>query len=242
MTYNVHRCLGMDGTLSPERIAAVIASRRPDIVALQELDIGRARTGRIDQAHAIARILDMRLHFHSVLNVMEEQYGDAILTALPSRMVHAAMLPGHRRLARIERRGALWAAITVGGATLQVINTHLGLLAMERIAQADALLGPDWLGNPACRGPAVLLGDLNAIPRSRAYRRLVTHLTDAQVAAGSTPRRATFPARLPVLRIDHVLVGRGVRVHRAEVLSTPLARVASDHRPVVVDIEIEPDA
>ncbi|MCC7273793.1 MAG: endonuclease/exonuclease/phosphatase family protein, partial [Alphaproteobacteria bacterium] len=171
----------------------------------------------------------------------EEQYGDAILTALPSRMVHAAMLPGHRHLRRIERRGALWAAITVGDATLQVVNTHLGLLATERIAQADTLLGEDWLGHAQCRPPVVLLGDLNAVPRSRAYRRLARHLADAQLAPASARARATFPARLPVLRIDHVMVGPGVTVRRAEVVSTPLARVASDHRPVVVDIDIVPD-
>src|SRR5690606_25634562 len=41
MTYNVHSCIGMDGKLDPERIARVIARARPDVVALQELDVGR---------------------------------------------------------------------------------------------------------------------------------------------------------------------------------------------------------
>lgn len=47
LTYNVHRCLGVDGRLSPARTAEVIASSRADIVDLQELDVRRARTGEL---------------------------------------------------------------------------------------------------------------------------------------------------------------------------------------------------
>lgn len=54
VTYNVHRCLGVDGKLSPGRIAEVIAETGADVVALQELDVRRARSGGVDQAEAIA--------------------------------------------------------------------------------------------------------------------------------------------------------------------------------------------
>src|SRR6478672_11059906 len=94
LTYNVHRCLGVDGVLDPGRIAAVIAACQPDIVALQELDVRRARSGGVDQAKAIADRLGMQMHFHAALRVLEEEYGDAILTARPSRMVKAGALPG----------------------------------------------------------------------------------------------------------------------------------------------------
>ena len=47
MTYNVHRCVGVDGRLDVARVAAVIAQCRPDIVALQELDVCRLRTGTV---------------------------------------------------------------------------------------------------------------------------------------------------------------------------------------------------
>ena len=57
VTYNVHRCVGNDRRLDVARIADVLARLEPDIVALQELDVGRARTGRVDQAHEIARRL-----------------------------------------------------------------------------------------------------------------------------------------------------------------------------------------
>ena len=126
LTYNVHGCRGTDGRLSPERIAAVIAEARPDVVALQELDAGRARSGGLDQAHAIARGLGMRFHFRAALHVEEERYGDAVLSALPLRLVKAGPLPGQPSL---EPRGALWVSVDLGGGTeLQVVNTHLGLL------------------------------------------------------------------------------------------------------------------
>src|SRR5215207_9342746 len=85
--------MGVDGRLSPARIAEVIASCNADIVALQELDVGRARTGGVDQAHAIAEELGMHMHFHPAFRVLEESYGDAVLTARPSRLVKAGPLP-----------------------------------------------------------------------------------------------------------------------------------------------------
>jgi endonuclease/exonuclease/phosphatase family metal-dependent hydrolase len=80
MTYNVHRCIGTDGKLSPQRNAEVIAACDPDVVALQELDVGRLRTGNIDQAAFMAKALGMQPHFHPALRELGEQCGDAILT------------------------------------------------------------------------------------------------------------------------------------------------------------------
>ncbi len=241
LTYNVHRCLGIDGRLAPERIAEVIASCRPDVVALQELDVRRTRTGGIDQAHAIAEVLGMQMHFHPALRVLEEEYGDAILTARPSRLVKAGPLPGLTGRPALEPRGALWASVQIGGFEVQVINTHLGLRRHERLAQVNKLLGPEWLSHPACRAPMMLVGDLNALPRSRAYQRLAARLCDAQVGPHihHSPR-PTFPSRLPLLRIDHVFVSRSIDVLRVEAVRTPLARVASDHLPLLVEFQIAP--
>jgi endonuclease/exonuclease/phosphatase family metal-dependent hydrolase len=236
----VHRCLGTDGQLSPKRIAEVIARFEPDLVALQELDVGRVRTGTVDQAHEVAHQLGMSFHFHPSLRVMGELYGDAILTLRPCTLVKAGPLPGLRGMRNLEPRGALWAAIDVAGVTLQVINTHLGLAARERLAQIDALLGPDWLGHPACQEPMILIGDLNMLPRSRAYRRLSGHLVDAQRAQPDPRPRPTFPSRLPMFRIDHAFVGRGVEVIGSAVPHTPLTRVASDHLPLVLDLRLVP--
>jgi endonuclease/exonuclease/phosphatase family metal-dependent hydrolase len=236
MTYNVHSCIGMDGKLAPERIARVIARYAPDVVALQELDAGRARTEGMDQAHLIARYLEMDFHFHPAMHIEEERYGDAILTHLPMRLVKAGTLPGLPDKPRIEPRGALWVAIELNGIEYQVLNTHLGLLPRERRAQAEALLGPGWLGHPDCCGPVVLCGDFNALPSSPVCRQLRTRLDDAQIELKSHRPRRTFSGRFPMARIDHVFVDPAIEVLDIEVPDTELARVASDHLPLIAEL------
>lgn len=233
LTYNVHSCIGTDRRLAPERIAEVIAAERPDIIGLQELDVGRRRTGGIDQAHVIAEILKMQHHFHAALDVEEERYGDAILTALPAELVKAGPLPSVG-----EQRGALWIEVEVGERRLQVFNTHLGLRRVDRMRQAEVLLGPEWLGNDRITNqPIVLLGDFNSIPSSPPYKRLAGALTDARDHLPGQ-LRPTFPSRFPLLRLDHIFVSKGITVADAATISTPLAKLASDHLPLLSTIEI----
>ena len=242
MTYNVHSCIGMDGKLSPERIARVIARYAPDIVALQELDVGKSRTEGKDQAHLIASYLEMDYHFHPAMHVEEERYGDAILTHLPMRLVKAGLLPGLPAKPGLEPRGVLWVAIDVHGSELQVMNTHLGLLPRERKQQVEALLGSDWLTHPDCQGPVVLCGDFNAMPSSPVCKSLRKRLDDAQIELDSHRPRNTFFGRFPTARIDHVFVDSAIEVTDIEVPATELVRVASDHLPLIVEIRLQTTA
>lgn len=115
MTYNIHSCIGMDGKISPQRIARVIAQHAPDIVALQELDVGRTWTNGADQAHLIAQFLDMKVHFLSTMHLEKGQYGNAILTRYPMRLIRAEELPGLPGKPHLEARGAIWVTIEVNG-------------------------------------------------------------------------------------------------------------------------------
>jgi endonuclease/exonuclease/phosphatase family metal-dependent hydrolase len=243
MTYNVHSCVGVDDKLDVGRIAAVIAQCKPDIVALQELDVGRPRTGGIDQAHAIATRLGMSFHFHCALRVEEEQYGDAILTTLPMRCVHSGGLPTLPRMRGLEPRGALWVAVEIDGVEVQIINTHLGLVPLEQRLQVSALLGPEWLAHEACRDPTLLIGDFNATSRYAVYRSLSQRLRDAQLdLQRPNPFRRTtptFPSRFPVLRIDHLFVSPSVEILDVHAPNGPLARTASDHLPLVADFRLK---
>ncbi|HEY5289129.1 MAG TPA: endonuclease/exonuclease/phosphatase family protein [Caulobacteraceae bacterium] len=241
LTYNVHRCVGADRRLDVDRVAQVIAAEAPDIVALQEVDVGRARTGGVDQAHSLAKRLGMVSRFNAALTVVEEQYGDAILTALPERLIKAGALPGYARIPRLEPRGALWVSIDLGKRReLQVINTHLGLVPREQQIQAAALAGSAWLGAKARRDPIMLLGDFNATPRTVVHRTLTECLRNAHaLRPAGEPRAATFPASMPMLRIDHLFVSAGIAVRSVRTASSPLARSASDHLPLVMDFDLE---
>jgi endonuclease/exonuclease/phosphatase family metal-dependent hydrolase len=240
MTYNVHSCIGMDGKLSPERIARVISRYAPDIIALQELDVGRLRTDCVDQAHLISSYLEMTMQFHAPLHIEEERYGNAILTHFPMRLVKAGLLPGLPGKPDLEPRGALWVAVNINGCELQVMNTHLGLQQRERKRQAEALLGKQWLQHPECRGPVVLCGDFNAMPSSAVCKKLHSRLVDAQIELKSHRPRSTFFGRFPTARIDHIFVDPAIRVTDIEVPSTELVRVASDHLPLIAEISLSP--
>lgn len=241
MTYNVHSCIGLDGKVDVERVARVIAQANPDVVALQELDVGRDRSLGLDQAQLIARYLQMEFHFHPAMHMEEERYGDAILTRLPLRLIKAGPLPGLADKPKLEPRGAIWAAVEFNGQEVQIINTHLGLQPRERLAQIDCLLGKDWLGHPDCRGPVVLCGDLNAQPNSQVCRRIAAQLQDSQTVLAQHRPAGTFPSRFAALRIDHIFVSQAVAVTAITIPGSQLAKVASDHLPLLAQLRITRD-
>ena len=240
LTYNVHRCVGTDRRLDVGRVAEVIAAQSPDIVALQELDVGRARTGGVDQAHRLAQRLGMAFHFNAALKVEEEQFGDAILTTLPERLVKAGPIPGHPRIPRLEPRGAIWVEIETKEGKLNVINTHLGLVPYEQRLQATALVGGGWVEACDPDAPIVLVGDMNATPRTAAYRIFAACLAESRRVAPFSHRAPTFPSTFPVLAIDHVFVSDSVVVDAVRTPLDPLSRLASDHLPLIVDLTLAP--
>jgi len=238
MTYNVHSCVGLDGKLAAERIARVIARANPDVVALQELDAGRARTGGEDQAERIALYLEMQYHFYPHIHIEDEKYGDAILTHLPMRIIKTGPLPGHLPGGKLEPRGALWVAIDLHGTEVNIVNTHLGLTSRERMAQIEVLLGDEWLGRLNGDQPVILCGDFNSVPSSKGYRLLRSRFLDAQAQLKEHRPACTFYSRLPSFRIDHVFIHPGIRVTGITVPCSELAKVASDHLPLIADLRI----
>lgn len=240
VTYNVHRCVGVDKRLDVERIAGVIAELEPDIVCLQELDVGRARTGGVDQARAIGDRLSMAVRFHAAMRVEAEEYGDAILTGHPETLIHVGALPTVRGVPGLEPRGALWVRVNIEGVDINVLTTHLGLVPREQRLQAAALVGKDWLSHPDCKGPTLLAGDFNATSITRPYQTLARNHADCQRQLGLRPTIKTFPSGFPAIRIDHVFVSPEIRITGVHAPFSPLSRMASDHLPLVVDFEIQP--
>jgi endonuclease/exonuclease/phosphatase family metal-dependent hydrolase len=82
------------------------------------------------------------------------------------------------------------------------------------------------------------VGDFNLVPRSHVYHRLTKALKDAQRSPGIGRTQPTFPSGFPVLRIDHVFMRGEVQVTHVDVIRNRLTRVASDHLPLVVDLQI----
>lgn len=236
VTYNVHGCRGTDGRLSVSRVGDVLAACEADLIVLQELDVGRSRSEQGLQPEEIAARLGMHFVFCPTVSRGKEHYGHAVLGRRPLRSVRSEALPRTSWPRPAELRGALWVEAAIGHRTLQIIGTHLGLAPWERWMQVEVLLGARWIGAPEFVGPRVVCGDLNSAPGSPVYERLSVRLRDAQRLRARRGARPTYPSRLPLLRIDHVLVGDELRVVDTFVVDSPEARMASDHLPLVCDL------
>ena len=240
VTYNVHSCIGMDGESSPERVAAVLQRLHPDVVALQEVDFGRARTNHEDQLRTIADLLNMHRLFFPLIRGDDGDYGIAILSRFPLQSVLRESYTSPRERDFREERGALWARILLPDEHIHVINTHLGLRAWERAHQAEELAGATFLGGIPPDEKVILCGDFNTTPNSAVFRTLTERLQDVQHLHPTRPR-CTFFGRRPVVRIDHILISSNLGVRDVRVPRHSLALHASDHLPLFADIGLSPD-
>ncbi len=238
VTYNTHGCSGTDGRVSPRRIARVLAAQNPDIVALQELDLGRRRSRAEDQAAIIARDLGMHLSFCPTVTHEGEHYGHALLSRWPIQLVRRAFLPCDKKSWWKEPRAALWVRILVGGHPVNVITSHLGLGRQERWLQVQALLGKEWAGAVPADESLAICGDFNLGPGSRSYGSLAGQLQDVQAARDGHRPLSTFTSVQPFTRIDHVFVSNHLETEHVFVPRNHLTRFASDHLPLVVDLKI----
>ena len=235
-TYNVHGCVGMDRQRSESRIAEVIAGLKADIVGLQELDQNRVRSAAVDQAGAIAKQLGWHHYFHPAMRRAEELYGDAILSRYPIAVRHAAELPGNPPWYCRETRGITWAEAETPLGQVHIVNTHLGLGGAERMLQARLLTSAEWLGAVTPETPVIVLGDFNSVPWSPAYRLIARELQDVRTLVASRFSFRTYPTKFPALAVDHIFITRALRALRMHVHRDAVARVASDHFPLVADL------
>jgi endonuclease/exonuclease/phosphatase family metal-dependent hydrolase len=226
MTYNIHRGRGVDWKVDLGRIAAVVASYNPDVVALQEVDIGRKRSGRIDQATDLAKRLGMEMVFAPNVEYSDsERYGIATLTKLPIQSSRHLKLPLQYRS---EPRSSLITILAWGdGHVVEMINTHLSILFKERPGQVAAIAA-------AMASEALIVaGDFNMTPWSPAYRAL---RRDSYLHSATRFAR-TWPAPAPIMPLDHILYRGQVEVVTAAAWTGGPARMASDHLPVVVELQ-----
>jgi endonuclease/exonuclease/phosphatase family metal-dependent hydrolase len=226
-SYNVHRCVGLDGLHHPERIARVIKELGVDILGLQEVALS---TVSLDGAHQIEYLARKSgLHVLAGPTVLKghRRFGNALLTRFDvcaSRQIDLS-LPGR------PPRGALDVDLDCNGRMVRVIVAHLGLRPAERKKQVMSLL--DIIGERHRHRPTILLGDMNEwIPRAKCVKEL-------RASFNTSPSLATFPSRLPVLPLDRIFVWPEDAFVRTKVHMSSLARVASDHLPIKGSVRLE---
>lgn len=221
-SYNIHRAIGRDGRKDSARISAVIGELQADVIGLQEVDWHHDRDDEASQFEHLAHLPGYLAFAGPNLRDHRGHYGNLLLTRLPMGRSRRVDLSEPNR----EPRGAIDVDLDAGGACLRLIVTHFGLGTRERRRQAARLA--DAVRHRS--QPTLLLGDFNEwIPGSPTLHPLLK-----LCAATAVP--STFPSRGPFLALDRILAcgfpPPPVRTH-----VSPLARLASDHLPVVCEFE-----
>ena len=228
VTYHIRHGAGMDGRVDLARTAATLSSLAPDIVALQEVDESVARSGRVDQAAELGRMLGMHAAFASFMDYQGGRYGLALLSRLPIRSQRVVPLPPGD-----EPRAALLVEIEAqDGVAVSVVCVHFNWVAddSKRFAQASTLCA----SLDALDTPWIVAGDYNDVPGSRTLALFDARATNAAKPTGSN---STFPADQPEREIDFVYAAPQGRwlVQQARVVDE---KAASDHRPVLAVLEL----
>ena len=230
MTYNIHRAQGTDGIIDLERIAQVILSVEPDLVALQEVDRFVERTDRVDQAERLASLTGMHMRFGFAIPYQGGEFGNVILSRHPIDTLRLHPLPGEPGEDRILMDAdILYHSGTGTVDTLTFLATHLDTFAEPRQASIPLMLSVI----DALQGRfTILAGDLNARFQSEEIDLLLSRLQNP------TPGEEvpTFPASNPERQIDYVFFNDSPLwvVKETRVLQAP---IASDHAPLVVTFQ-----
>jgi endonuclease/exonuclease/phosphatase family metal-dependent hydrolase len=228
VTYNIHKCRGMDARVRPERVAAVLAELDADVIALQEVIRGKRER---DQLTVIAKEVGAKHYrFGMTRKYRNEDYGNAVISRLPIISYEAYDITASRR----EPRGCLRADIDIGGRTLRLFNAHLGTGLFERRRQAQILVADKLLNNPKFFGSRIMLGDFNEWTRGLTTRLLKAHLVSADLRP-YLRRAKTYPGIAPFMHLDHIYFDPAFQLTNIELCRTRQAKVASDHLPLVAE-------
>jgi endonuclease/exonuclease/phosphatase family metal-dependent hydrolase len=230
MTYNIHVGVGMDKKFDLQRIAEVIKDQHPDMVGLQEVDRGVKRTEGRDEIAELAKLTSMNYAFAHNLDYQGGQYGVAILSRFPISTIDHRKYENKREA---ERRGMIAVEANVGGKTINFVTTHLDYQYEDgRVFETEQLL--EFLS--AKKSPLIVVGDFNEEPTGNAYKLMLTRFEDAWLRAHARSEGLSYPADKPVKRIDYVFTRQQdhIRAKKAWIVST----LASDHLPLVADLEI----
>jgi endonuclease/exonuclease/phosphatase family metal-dependent hydrolase len=234
VTYNVHKCRGLDRRVRPQRIVAVLRETAADIIALQEvLSIEGSQRER-DQARFIGEELGMHYYVGENRRLDGGSYGNVILSREPLGDVQNYEITWRGR----EPRGCLRADAPLGpSALIHIFNVHLGTAFFERRHQARELVGERILANPELVGARLVLGDFNEWTHGLASQLLSAHLESADVHH-HLRRTRTYPGAFPLLHLDHIYYDPSLELLGLSLHRSRMALMASDHLPLVADFQL----
>lgn len=235
VTYNIHKCVGgLDRRYDPVRTADVIRHHGADVVLLQEVAQGAPKFGNERQVERLGDLLEMR-HRAYFTNVKKfgngGEYGNAILSRFPLTAVENidVTIPPKKRRCVLHAR----LRIKTGpgkSRSLHVFNLHLGLSGIERRLQLQKFLASHPFAGLHARTPVLIAGDFNDV-----WGNLGRLLAPHGFRSVAKPHRS-FPAIRPLRALDSLYVRGDLNLNGLQPSRLKLARVASDHLPLVADL------
>lgn len=222
MSYNIR-------SLRDDRAAAarVIRAAEPDVVCIQEAP--RFLSWRTSHAR-LARNAGM-----VVVGGGRPAGSNLILSTLAVTVeTQADVLFTKDR--RLHQRGTAVAVLQLGTARFAVAGTHLDLEEQARLRHVRELHAAVDQITPA-DVPAVVMGDINDLPDTPVWNSLAARGRDAQLTAGLGDGY-TWSAMDPHKRIDAMFVDPRLTIRSAQALHSPDVAVASDHCPLLVELDV----
>lgn len=227
---------------SLKRVAHLLRKVDADIVALQEVDEDSHWNQRI---HLLDELQELTEYPHAYLGVHNRRegklplaYGNGLLTKFEIR--HAE----HEAFgqASLGEKGFMCAELETPHGILPVVNLHLDFRSrLRRIEQVEKLIqflnDKEYSSEGTPHLSPIVCGDFNSRSGrpTDAVRHLFRYLEEHNYQLHPHGRRSrTFPSLMPVHGLDFIFVPPSYRVLSCEVLRS----YVSDHRPVVIDLEI----
>lgn len=229
LCYNIHYGQGNDGVYDLERLAEVIRAVKPDLVALQEVDVMVRRSGKVHQAAKLGELCGLKSYYGPTQHYQGGLYGNAVLTNLPVLDVLIHPLPYTEATPELTTYPRAAIAVTVegpDGKPLRFISTHFQHnVESDRVDQAHAI--NELFAAEGDTLPTILTGDMNATPDAEPVGVLLTKWKNA-IDEAAAP---TVPSQNPTSRIDYIFY-RSAAQFRVEETRVIDEAMASDHRPV----------
>jgi endonuclease/exonuclease/phosphatase family metal-dependent hydrolase len=237
VTWNIHKGIGgVDRRYRLERTISVLAQLAPDLALLQEVAQGMPRCGMDNQLDELSEALDMRhVAFGAEHRFRVGGYGNAILSRYPLTDSSRIDLTVGRRKQRGLVQTRAHAKLEHGTRSVVAFNLHLGLSGSERAKQLETFLDCHPFAHLHHETPLIVGGDFNDVWASLGQRFL-----EPKGFTRVCKLAPTFPAALPLRPLDGLWIRGGLKVISAHPVRTGLAKAASDHLPIVADLELSP--
>lgn len=237
VSYNIHRCIGVDRRFKPERVVEILQHHDGDVVLLQEVDEGVPRSRELDLAHEIAEAAGYPHHAvgHNV-SLKKGRYGNCTLSRFPiERERNIDLTIGDKK-----RRGCQHTTLSLPRRKLDVFNLHLGLSAREREKQIGLLVRSHELADLAPDQPCMVGGDFN--DWRSLLRPIFTEVLGFRNATDLKSRwnavMRTYPSFSPQGGLDRIYYRGGLHLRNSRTCRLEVSRVASDHLPLICDFDL----